>query len=159
MLNQSPMEESRISKIEVLAGDGNLTGLKKLLENGYSQLEIDVALENAIAYSQIGIADYLLSLGADFSNYDYQGAYYAAHNNELEGLKFAISKGVDINIRNGMLLNVGMETAQNTKSNQLVEWLISNGANTSLLTKKTIDSAMKWGNEELKALIRNAQQK
>lgn len=139
------MEESRISKIQVLAGDGNLTGLTKLLENGYTQLEIDVALENAIVYSQIGIADYLLSLGADFSNYDYQGVYYAAHNNELEGLKFAISKGVDINIRNGMLLNVVMETAQDTKSNELVEWLISNGANTSLLTKKTIDWAMKWG--------------
>ena len=99
-----------------------------LFESSYSQLEIDIALENAIAYSQIRVAEYLLSLGADFSNYDYQGEYYAAHNNELEGLKFAISMGVDINIRNGMLLNIGVETAMNTKSTELVEWLIRNGA-------------------------------
>jgi len=133
--------------------------LKMLFESSYSQLEIDIALENAIAYSQIRVAEYLLSLGADFSNYDYQGEYYAAHNNELEGLKFAISMGVDINIRNGMLLNIGVETAMNTKSTELVEWLIRNGADTSHLTMKTIKLAMEYGNEELKAIIKNRQPK
>jgi hypothetical protein len=71
------MAESRQYKIESFARDGNLPELQKLLEAGYSQVEIDIALENAIAYSQLEIADYLLSLGADFSNHDYQGVYYA----------------------------------------------------------------------------------
>lgn len=153
------MEESRIHKIEVFAGDGNIAELKKLFEPGYTQLEIDVALENAVAYSQIQTAEYLLLLGADFSNYDYQGTYYAVHNNELEGLKFAISNGVDINIRNGVLLNTAIETARNTMNTEIVEYLINNGANTSLMTKQTIDLAMKWGNEELKAIIRAEQWK
>ena len=153
------MEGARIQKIEVFAGDGNIAELKKLFEPEYTQQEVDVALENAITYSQIQTAEYLLLLGADFSNYGYQGVYYAVHNNELEGIKFAISKGVDINMGNGMLLNVGVETAINTKSVELVEWLISNGANANLLSRKTINSAMEWGNGELKAIIENAQQK
>lgn len=43
------MKESRSTKIELLAGDGNLSELKNLLKTDYTQLEIDVALENAIA--------------------------------------------------------------------------------------------------------------
>ena len=39
---------------------------------------------------------FLISLGAELSNYDYQGTYYAVHNNELEGLQFAVNNGVDI---------------------------------------------------------------
>ncbi|MBS1603166.1 MAG: hypothetical protein JST42_10900 [Bacteroidetes bacterium] len=153
------MEESRTYKIEVFAGDGNIAELKKLIEPGYTQQEIDVALENAIAYSQIQTAEYLLLLGADISNYEYQGVYYAVHNNELEGLKFAISKGVDINIKNGKLLNCGIETAINTKSTEIVKWLISNGADISLLTKQMIDLAMRWGNEELKTIIKDGHRK
>ncbi|HWK02430.1 MAG TPA: hypothetical protein VNS58_02285 [Puia sp.] len=151
------MEESRILKIETLAGDGKIVELKKLFENGYNQQEIDVALENAIAYSQIQTAEYLLLLGADFSNYEYQGVYYAVHNNELEGLRFAISKGVDINIKNGMLLNTCIETAINTKSTEMIEWLINNGANINLLTKQTLALIDKWGKDELKVAIKRAQ--
>src|SRR6478735_12529339 len=95
----------RDTEIEILAGHGDIAQLKALFESGYTQHEIDIALENAIAYSQIATAEYLLSLGADFLNYDFQGVYYAAHNNELQGLKFAIENGVDINVNNGMLLN------------------------------------------------------
>jgi hypothetical protein len=116
------MEEPRNLEIERFAGNGNIAELKKLFGTAYTQQDIDIALENAIAYSQIQTAEYLLFLGADFATNGYNGVYYAVHNNELEGLKFAISKGVDVN-----------------------------GQTTQL--------AMKRGNEELRAIIRNAQLK
>lgn len=148
--------ESRLTKIEILAGNGNIDDLKQILEPDYTQLEVDVALENAIAYSQIKTAEYLLSLGADISNYDYQGAYYAVHNDELEGLKFAIENGVDINVNNGMLLNTGIETAINAKSTELVKWLLDNGANSKLLTIQSLKLITDYGTDDLKGIIENA---
>ncbi|HRH50093.1 MAG TPA: hypothetical protein PLP23_15160 [Panacibacter sp.] len=148
--------ELRQTQIETLAGDGNIEELKKLFESGYTQLEIDIALENSIAYSQVKTAEYLLSLGADFSNYDYQGTYYAVHNNELEGLKFAISNGVDININNGMLLNESVMTAINTKSVELIKWLLDNGADAKLVTNQSLKLITEYGTDELKYLMKNA---
>lgn len=148
--------ELRQTQIETLAGDGNIEELKKLFESGYTQLEIDIALENSIAYSQVKTAEYLLSLGADFSNYDYQGTYYAVHNNELEGLKFAISNGVDLNINNGMLLNESVMTAINTKSVELIKWLLDNGANAKLVTNQSLKLITEYGTDELKYLMKNA---
>jgi len=148
--------ESRQPEIEMLAGDGNLEELRLLFKLGYSQLEIDIAFENAIAYSQIETAKYLLSLNADLSNYEYQGVYYAVHNNELEGLRFAISNGVDININNGMLLNTSIVTAINTKSTDLIKWLLDNGANPALLTKESLLLADNFGNAELSSVIKSA---
>lgn len=147
--------ENRQTQIEILAGDGNLSELKKILETEYSQLELNVALENAIAYSRIEVADYLLELGADFSNYDYQGVYYTAHNNELNGMKYAIEKGVDINVRNGMLLNTAIVTFINTKDIETIKWLLENGAETNFLTKNSIDLIERYGTEELKTIIKN----
>ncbi len=147
--------DSRLTKIEILAGDGNLTELKKILDSGYSQLELDIALENAIAYSQIETAHYLLGLGADFSNYDYQGTYYAVHNNEIEGLKFAIERGVDVNINDGKLLNTGIVTVYNTKDPKTLNYLLENGADLKFLSKKIMDA---FGNNEIKEIIKNATQ-
>ena len=145
--------ESRLTRIEILAGNGNIDGLKEILELSYTQLEIDVALENAIAYSQIKIAEYLLTLGADMSNYNYQGMYYAVHNNELEGLKFTVSQGVDINVNNGMLLNTSVMTTMNTNSIELATWLINNGANPKLLTSQSLKLIDECEAVELKKLI------
>lgn len=143
------MEITRQTQIEILSGDGNLTELTSLLGNNYTQLEIDIALENAIAYSQIKIAKYLLTLGANFSNYDYQGVYYAVHNNETEGLKFAIENGVDIDINEGMIINTSILTCINNKSNGIIKWIINNGANLSLLTNENIILVRRYGNSEL----------
>jgi ankyrin repeat protein len=148
--------ESRQTRIEILAGDGNIDDLKKILGPTYTQLEIDIALENAIAYSQIKTAEYLLSLGADISSHNYNGAYYAAHNNELEGLKFAIGNGVDINADDGMLLNTAIMTATNTKSIELIKWLFENGANPRLLTNQSLKIVADYGTSELKNLIKNS---
>ncbi|AOW19332.1 hypothetical protein LPB138_00940 [Urechidicola croceus] len=145
--------KNRQTQIEILAGDGNLTELKKIFDSGYSQLELDVALENAIAYSRIKTADYLLELGADFSNYDYQGIYYAAHNNELSGMKYAIAKGVDINVNNGMLLNTAIVTFTNTKDIEMIKWLMENGADRNHLTESSIDLIERYGTDELKSII------
>ena len=147
------MEESRQHKVEILSGNGNLEELKILFKSGCSQLEIDTALENAVAYSQIEMATYLLSIGADFSNYNYQGAYYAVYNNECEGVKFAISNGVDINVNNGMLLNTSVETSINTKSTYLTGWLLENGANPKLLSIRSLHLVEQFGSEELKYLL------
>ncbi len=149
-------EESRQTKIEILAGEGNIDDLQKILEAGHTQLEIDVALENAIAYSQIRTAEYLLSLGADISNYNHQGTYYAVHNDELEGLKFAIGNGVDINLNEGMVLNTGIETAINTKSIELVKWILDNGADRKLLTTQSLRLVENFGTIDLKNLIKKA---
>jgi uncharacterized protein len=146
---------SRHTQIEILAGDGNIDELQKIFELGHTQLEIDTALENAIAYSQTKTADYLLSLGADISNYTYQGVHYAVANDELEGLKFAISKGVDINVNNGMLINESIMTATNTKKIELVKWLLDNGANPKLLSKQSLRIVKEYGTDELKNLIEN----
>ncbi|MFL5740459.1 MAG: hypothetical protein ACJ75B_09610 [Flavisolibacter sp.] len=148
--------ESRFTQIEIFAGDGNIDELKKILQIGYTQSEINTALDNAIAYSQIQTAEYLLSLGANFSYYGYNGVYYAAHNNELEGLKFAIANGVDINVENGMILNTSIVTATNTKSIELIKWLLDNGAKLDLLTIQSIEIISEYGTDELKSLIENA---
>lgn len=130
------MEESRKYLIERLSGDGKLEELKKVLGSEYSQLEIDVALENAIAYSKVETAEFLISIGADISNYDYQGVYYAVHNNELEGLKFSIGQGVNIN--NGQLINTAIITAYNTKDISILEYLIEQGADIGLIDPNTL---------------------
>lgn len=143
------MEISRQTQIEILSGDGNLSELTSLIGNNYTQLEIDNALENAIAYSQIETAKFLLMLGASFSNYDYQGVYCAVYNNEIEGLKFAIENGVDIDIREGMIINTSILTCINNKNNEIIKWIISNGANLSLLTSENINLVRRNGNSEL----------
>jgi ankyrin repeat protein len=147
------MEESRQLKIERLAGDGNIDELKKILGFDYTQLELDVALENAIAYSQIKTAEYLMQLGADISNYNYQGVYYAVHNDELDGLNFAISKGVDVNFDNGILLNTSIIKAINTKNIEIIKCLLKNGADPKYLTKESLKIATDFGTDELKKLI------
>lgn len=148
------MEYSRQTQIEIHSGDGNLLELKSLLGSNYTQLEIDTALENAIAYSRIETAKYLLSLGANFSNYDYQGVYWAVHNNEIEGLKFAINNGVNIDVNDGMIINTCILTCINAKSNEILKWIINNGANISLLKNENISLVNNYGNSELKDLIK-----
>jgi uncharacterized protein len=145
--------QSRQQQIEILAGNGNLKALKDLFERAYTQWELNTALENAIAYSQLEIADYLLVLGADFSYGNYQGVYYAVHNNELEGLKYAIAKGVSINTQAGMILNESIFTAINTKSTEILKWVLENGADTKFLTQNSREIIDKYGTEDLKSLL------
>ena len=152
------MEESRSYNIERLAGDGILNELKHLLGSDFTQEEIDVALSNALAYSKTETADFLISIGADISWGNFDGVYYAVHNDELEGLKYSISKGVDINERLGMILNTSIMTATNTKSTNLVKWILDNGANPNFLSKSSKDIVDRYGTEELKELIKNATQ-
>ena len=123
-----------------------------------SQEEIDIALSNALAYSKTEMAEFLISIGADISWGNFDGVYYAVHNDELEGLKYSISKGVDINERQGMILNTSIMTATNTKSTNLVKWILDNGANPNLLSKDSKDIVDRYGTEELKELIKNATQ-
>lgn len=140
-------------EIEVLAGEGKLEALKKCFENGFTQEELNIALENAIAYSQLNTAEYLLSLGADITYYDYQGVYYAVHNNELIGLQYAITKGVDINFNKGLLLNTAIVSSINSKDTQLLKWMLENGANANLLSKGSLVMTQEFGTEELKKLL------
>ncbi|TAH30542.1 MAG: ankyrin repeat domain-containing protein [Cytophagales bacterium] len=144
-----------ISELENFAVEGNLNVLKEYFDKGYTQIEIDLCLECALAYSNIELADYLLFLGADFSHYNYQGIYYAVHNNELKSLKYAISKGVNININCGMILNTSIQTCLNEKSNTLIEWILENGADRNLLTKNNLAIIDKYGTAELKELIKH----
>ena len=88
-------------------------------------------------------------LDANFSNYDYQGVYYAVHNNEIEGLKFAIENGVDIDINEGMIINTSILTCINNESNEIIKWIINKGANLSLLTTENINLVRRYGNSEL----------
>ena len=83
---------------------------------------------------------------------NFDGVYYAVHNDELEGLKYSISKGVDINERQGMILNTSIMTATNTKSTNLIKWILDNGANPNLLTKSSREIVNRYGTEELKDL-------
>ena len=132
------MEESRNYLIERLCDLGKLEELKELLEPDHTQEELNIGLGIAIAYSQIEVAEYLIDLGADISHGDYDGVYYAVHNNEIEALKFSIKKGVNVNINNGQLLNTSIITAFNTKDTSILKWLLKNGADTSLVDKKTL---------------------
>lgn len=138
--------ETRQLNIEVWAGDGNLEALQKILQDEYTQLELDSALENALAYSQIEVADYLLSLGANIAYHDYAGVYWAIHNNELEGLKYAIAKGVDINTNNGLFLNKSVHTAIYNHDSQILVWLLQNGADKSFLAESSLQMLKKIKN-------------
>ncbi|UZR99998.1 hypothetical protein [Chondrinema litorale] len=146
------MDKSRDSIIEDLAGEGKLKALKAILEPNYTQLEIDLAFASAIAYSQLETAEYLFSLGASFSRHYYDGTYYAVHNNKLEGLKFAIKHGVDININEGGLLNTSIVTAFNQKDTTILKWLLENGADTSLLSISTLEA---FSTSEIKAVLKH----
>lgn len=145
------MEESREHIIERLSGDGNLEELKALIGSNHTQLEINVALENAIAYSKIDTAEYLISIGADISNYDFQGVYYAVHNNELEGLKFSIKQGVDVNINSGQLINTAIITLYNTKDSTILKYLLQAGADTKLISQDTLEA---FGTDDIKQILR-----
>ena len=140
--------------IERNAGWGNLTSLKALFDSGYTQTEIDAALGNAIAYSRIETAKYLISLGADISYQDCDGIYYSVHNNEIEGFKFALSLGIDVNQRNGILLNTGILTAYNTKDVAIVKILLENGADKNLITESTRQVVERFGSSELKEILK-----
>jgi hypothetical protein len=139
--------------IEIYSRNGDLEELKYLLTDKYTQLEIDIALESAVAYSQTKTAIYLIELGAKFSNYNFQGVYYAIHNNQLEGLKFAIENGVDININNGMPINVSTITSINSKSSKIFRWLLENGANINLLSAENLKLVNQYANNELRSLV------
>ena len=143
-------------QIQDLAGDGKLDKLKQLLEPTHTQLELDIALENAIAYSRIEVAEYLIELGADFSNYNYQGVYYAVHNNELKGLEFSVTNGVDVNILNGSLINTSIETAMNTRDCSILKWLLSHGANPRLISRASKRIARRHGTIELQRNVEDA---
>jgi hypothetical protein len=82
----------------------------------------------------------------------------SVHNNEIDGLKYAISKGVDINVKNGMLLNTGVLTVVNTKKVEILRWLLVNGADTQFLTKDSMELIDRYGTQELKEMIKNATQ-
>lgn len=147
------MLNSRRAKIESLTCDGNLEDLKLVLNSNYTYEEINIAFELALAYSQIQIAEYLFSLGADFSYNSYEGLYYAVHNDEIEGVRFAIKKGVDINVNNGMCLNTSIYTAINSKTTNLVKWLLENGASIDLLSENSKQVLANFGNRDLQNLI------
>jgi len=149
------MEKTRNYDIARLAGDGEIESLKKLLDSNFTQSEIDIALSNALAYSQTETAEYLISLGADISWGNFDGVYYAVHNDELKGLKYSISKGVDINVKNGMILNTSIMTATNTNNLDMIKWILNNGGDIKLLTKDSTDFVKKYGTDELKELIQN----
>ena len=146
------MEETREYLMERLPGNGELEELKKLLEFGHTQEEIDIAMGNAIAYSQIEVAEYLISLGADISHWDFDGVYYSVHNNEIEGLKFAVKNGVDVNINDGQLLNTAIITVYNTKDPTILKYLLENGANTKLLSSEIMNA---FGRDDIKEIIKN----
>lgn len=144
------MEETREYLIERLSGDGKLEELKKLLKSGHTQKEINIALGNAVAYSQIEVAEYLMSQGADISHWDYFGVYYSVHNNEIDGLKFAIRQGVDVNLNNGQLLNTAVIAIYNTKDPTILKYLLDKGAGPNLLTIETMDV---FGTDKIKEVI------
>ncbi|TAE46491.1 MAG: hypothetical protein EAY69_08655 [Cytophagales bacterium] len=70
-------------------------------------------------------------------------------------MKYAISKGVNININCGMILNTSIQTCLNEKSNTLLEWILENGADRNLLTKNNLAIIDKYGTAELKELIKH----
>ena len=145
----------RQTQIEQLAGDGELEELKKLLEPTKSQSELDAALTNAIAYSRLDVAEYLLELGANIESLNYEGVYYAVHNNELEGLKFSVDQGVDVNILKGSLINTSIETAMNTGDCEILKWLLSNGADPKLINRNSKRIARRHGTLELQQIVKD----
>lgn len=149
------MKESREYLIERLPSWGRLEELKKILEPEHTQEEIDIALTSALAYSHIAVAEYLLSLGADISYNNYNGVYYSVHNNEIEGLKFAIKQGVDVNINQGELLNTAVITAYNTNESTILIYLLENGADPQFLTKETLEIFVTGQIEEILNAFKN----
>ncbi|UTW63191.1 hypothetical protein KFE98_03270 [bacterium SCSIO 12741] len=148
------MNESRTYQIERLAGEGSTKKLLEVLSETYTQEEMDMALCNALAYSRIETCEQLISMGADISWGNHNGVYYAVHNDEIDGLMYSISKGVDLNTENGMILNTAVMTATNTKNNSMVKWILESGGDPKLLSQDSLNTVEKFGNEELKTIIR-----
>ncbi len=146
----------RQTQINLLAGDSELEELKRLLESTNSQPEIDAALSNSISYSRLDVAEYLLELGANIESLYYEGVYYAVHNNKLEGLKFLVDKGVDVNILKVSLINTSIETAINTGDCGILKWLLANGANPKLISRNSKRIAKRHETLELQQIVKDA---
>ena len=144
---------SKIIQVETAANEGDLRTLKGLLGETPNQEEIDSAFTGAMAEAKIDVLKYLLSIGGNFSAWDYQGLYYATYSTDTTGLEFAITNGVDINVRSGMLLNSSIVTALNEKDNSMVKWILENGGDANLISDQSKMLLKRYGGEELKQLF------
>ena len=134
------MEDSRETQIEILSGEGKLSELKELLGSEYNQKEIDIALDSAISYSKVDVANYLLDIGANFSEDQWESTINCVVNNQIEGLEIALKHGLNINHNKGVLLNEAIVTAYNEKDTKVLRFLIENGANKTLIKNDILNS-------------------
>lgn len=149
------MEQDRKYQIELFSGDGELEEIKELFTDGCTQTELNIALMNAIAYSQIAVAEYVLDMGAEWGYLEYESIYYAVHNNELEGLKFAIARGVDINVKRGLILNTCIYISVYHDNLEMINWVLANGAQLKYLRTEPIKIINEHRSEELKSIFKD----
>lgn len=64
-----------------------------------------------------------------------------------------IQNGVDININNGIIINTSILSSINSKSNDLLIWILKNGGDPNLLNNQNLYIAYSSENIELKKIL------
>ena len=139
--------------LELFSGDGELTKLKEMLSDKYTQLDIDNALINAVAYGKKEVADYLISLGADISYGDMKVFIMRFITMSWKALNMQFQKELIINVNDGMILNAAIYTTIQKKCTELLNWIVENKASIELLTQDSKDLLQKYGTKRQQELI------
>ena len=106
------------------ACEGDLTAVESFLTKGVEENQLNEAFSCAVGYGHIDVAELLLRHGASFEAWSHDAVYWACHNGNEAGVRWALSNGVDINVQNGMILS----TSIYHMSDDFIQWLISAGA-------------------------------
>jgi ankyrin repeat protein len=125
-------------EMENAAIDNDLEKVIEIVREGVDQKVKDAGLSSAVAYSNLTIAEYLVNHGADIEWGEYDPLYWACHNGEFEGIKFVLDKGVDINVRNGLILTMGV-VGLNAEA---LQWIIDRGADVNINEGKPLVNAI-----------------
>lgn len=137
------------------AANGDVALVKTFLLQSVTQDHLNEAFSCAVGYGHTEIADTLSSHGASFEAWDYDAVYWACHNGNETGIRYALSRGVDINVRDGMILSMCVCSMMP----DFVRWLITQGAHVDANNGQALLNAVIYQRpENVLVLIENGAQ-
>ena len=125
-------------KLLEAASDNNRAVVTALVQTGIDQESLNQAFSCAIAYSHLELAEYLLAQGAELTWGDNESLRCAVSNGEVGGTQFCLSRGIDVNVENGMVLG---EAAISMPPKFLI-WLLAQGAEVNIAEGQALVNAI-----------------
>ena len=136
--------------IEFVASENDISKVKEIIEAGANQDTLNAGLSCAVAYAHVELADYLIEQGANLTHSNYDPLYWACHNDNEQAIKYVLSKGIDININDGMIIWL----CADRMSSEFIQWLLENGADPSVRNGEVLIQTAEYGDiDVLKILL------